>query len=188
MAKVKKSARGRGRPDKRRATVVNPESGEAMLLPPPRDLKHHLTIIQIKKAACDKANAELRHAFKVADESGVNGNAVRKGLALHKKDALSAKAEMLQLSLVLQELGSPVQFNVHEAKYKDAVEEAKVKGFGDGKAARAKDHPWVKASPAARQYDESYEEGQLENISMSAADKRRALKVVKGEPEQAAAQ
>jgi len=169
MAKGKKARRGRK--GKKDATDVNPETGQAMLIPAPRDLKHHMTVIAIAKAKADKANKELSHAYKVADEAGVNVKALRDGMRLMAGDALKQKSYVMQLSLVLQEGGASVQIDVHQSKSEDAVAEAKVKGFADGKAGRDKDHPWMKGSPAARQYEESYAEAQLENMPIDASTK-----------------
>jgi hypothetical protein len=158
--------------DKKGATDVGDSA--PMLIPPSRDLKHHIAMIQIARAKHNKSQQELTAAYKAADQAGIMRTAIDRGLALHKKDPLTAKSEMLQMAMVLNELGSAVQFEVYDPKNKGPEGEAKVRGYQDGKAGREKDYgSWIKGSPARLAYDEAYDAGQLENMPIDLASKRK---------------
>jgi hypothetical protein len=161
--------------EKKKAAKVDAGPSEAapLLVPKPRDMKHHISAIQVAKARLDKEQASYRNVCKAADEAGIDVKAVRNAITMHSKPALNSQSYFTQLSLALQELGAPVQINVHQAKFEDAVAEAKVRGYADGTGGNPQSHSWVKGSPAARAYDDAYADGQMENVDMSEEERSR---------------
>jgi hypothetical protein len=169
-AKTKKAAAG-----KRAAKSAKPKEDSPQLalpMPKDRDLKHYISEYQLGKKRVDDAKAALDKITASADEAGVSVDAIKKGLAIQKKNPAQAKSDMMQLAMVLRELGTPLQVEVYEPKYGSPEAEAKVAGFQDGKAGKDRDYrSWVKGSPARRAYDENYEAGQLENMPIDAKAK-----------------
>lgn len=168
------------------AKLAKAEKDTAQLvlpMPKDRDLKHYISEYQLGKKRVDDAKASLDKITAAADAAGVSVDAIKKGLAIHKKNPAQAKSDMMQLALVLAELGTPLQFEIYEAKFGGPEAEAKVAGFADGKAGKDRDYrSWVKGSPARRAYDDAYQAGQLENMPIDPKTKA-ALRVVPKEAE-----
>jgi hypothetical protein len=137
-------------------------------MPAERDLKHHISAYQVAQKRVQDEQKALRKVVKIADEAGVSIEAIKRGLKILNTNPLQARSDMEQLSMVLKELGTPVQFAVFDVKFDDPADEAKVKGYADGKAGKDRNYgSWVKGSPAARAYDTAYDEGQLEHMPIS---------------------
>lgn len=135
-------------------------------MPANRDLKHYISEYQLQDKRLQKERQAMAKLLEAADEAGVSVSAIKRGIKIaNGKNLIQAKADMMQLGLVLEELGCPFQIQVFEAKFTGPEQEAQASGFRDGKAGRDRDYgSWVKGSPARRAYDQGYELGMVENL------------------------
>lgn len=173
MAKAKKTPEKK--PGKKAAAAAE-DNQLALPMPKERDLKHYISEYQLADAAVKKAKQHLDKIVASADEAGVSVPAIKRGLKIvASKNLIQAKSDLMQLSMVLEELGCPLQIQVFEAKFGGPEAEAKAAGYRDGKAGRDRDYgQWVKGSPARRAYDGGYEEAQIENMPISEEAKTQA--------------
>lgn len=147
-----------------------------MLIPPSRDMKHHITMCELAKAKLDKANGELRNCYKTAESAGCDPAVIRATLTAKKKPAATLKAYYAQLSIAFQETGMPVQFNVHEPKNKDAAAEATVKGTADATAGKPRQHAYVPDSDAAIAYGKAYDAVEFDRVPGMTPAARKKLR------------
>ena len=159
-------------------------------MPQNRDLKHYINEWQLQQKRVDKEKSALKKIEDAADEAGVSVDAIKRGIKItaSPEKALQAKSDMMQLALVLEELGSPFQIQVFETKYAGPEQEAHAAGFRDGKAGRDRDYgQWMKGSPARRAYDEGYELGMIENMPVPEEAKAAERARIKAEGPRATA-
>lgn len=180
MAKAKspkKAAAGKGK-GKAVAKAAPAEESKQLALPMPkdRDLKHYISAIQVQQARVKKEQQTLSKIYADADDSGVSVPAIKTGLRIMDTEPLQARSDLMQLALVLAELGAPVQFEVYDPKFGSVEAQAKVEGYKDGKGGKDRDYrSYIKGSPARRAYDHGYEEGSIENMPISPSAKKDAL-------------
>lgn len=153
----------------KRSKAKDQESAQAELpMPSDRDLKHYISALAVADERVKKEQKSRTKIYEAAKAVGISKVALDRGRSLAARNPIEAKNELMQTALVLQEMGSPIGFEVFEARHGDPVSQAKVHGFADGKAAKDKDasrHGYIKGSPAARAYDDSYDAGQAENMA-----------------------
>ena len=174
MAKPKSSAPKKGK-SKKAAASAEDTSQLSLAIPKNRDLKHYISEWSLADKRVKDAEKARKHVEDCANEAGVSVKAIKQGKKICDMPAIQSKADLTQLAMVLEEMGSPIRIQVHDAKYDGPEDEAKVRGFADGKAGKDRNYgTWSKGSPAARAYDEAYEKGQLENMPISAEAKAKA--------------
>lgn len=190
-AKSQKKPAGKKKADKKGATDIDGETGEAVQLamPAERDVKHYISEWALADKRVKDAEKARKKVETCMDEAGISVKEMKRAAKMKDVNPVQLKYDMSQLCMFMSEMGLPVQIQVFETRFGSAEAEQKARGYKDGKAGKDRDHgTLMKGSPGRRAYDEGYDEGQIENMPIDATAKAKALADLKaGRAQDAAA-